>query len=196
MLTDEDQIEPETKRFLSVFPEFVKLQKETLELRKEIENSHNIGIFDTSKILEKIRIFQDLISEQAAKNGTTASFVLLDRFHKYRILQEILLVLIEDLREDITAPDAEVRGVYFLYMLSRFVESERRFPRKTEEFALLNSNEVFFENLGKVLQKATKESSQVRSDIRKQRESSQRNSVGIGSDQEDKNFASRQSEQN
>lgn len=181
----ENSLSITSEEFLGMFPEYRKLLSELDEANKKISELKELKYFDTSALLRKLSNYQQILDEEILTKGM-APFQHLDVINKYQVLKNMVLILLDDLLELYQNPSAqEVRAVYFLYMLIRFVESEKRFPRKPEEHALLYSNNFVLPCLESLLANACKESRQIKRDIEKQKESRLRNTVGVGIDNEE-----------
>lgn len=178
---DQDEIQ-----FLQLFPKYRELLNEIEDLNRKLLETKTVKYFDTSALLRKFRNYQKLLDEEILTGKMHSNFLDLDKYNKIQVLKHMILFLCQDtLEEGETAQSSEVRAWYFLYMLVRFVESEKRFPRIPEMHLLLESNKRFLPSVESLLSKACKESPQVKSDIRQQKKERLHNTVGVGTDSND-----------
>lgn len=174
--------------FLLMFPEYRNLLKEVASLKFSIQEKQEVKYFDTSRLLRKLKNYQTLLDEEIMEGKMHSSFLNLDKYNKIQVLKNMILCLIDELIEDgLTSNSPEVRAYYFLYMITRFVESEKRFPRQPELHDLLNTNTKILPSIEKLLKLACSDSPQVKSDISKQRKEKLHNTVGVGIDKNDEN---------
>lgn len=158
--------------------------EQLLRAVKELIEQHNIPEYKRDKVRGVLRIahFATTVLQDLTQQSVAESLLRLDSDHLYFHILEALMSLSErlvDPQGEKQHNDAEIRGVFFLYNLVRFVYACKRFPRSTEMYPLL-SGTMKLPSLENSLEKTLRTSPQVRSQVKDQERHRTRNSVGIG----------------
>jgi hypothetical protein len=166
------------------FPEDIQNLKDKIEeLQQELDNIGKLERKKFSKLAFDVRIWKKVIDEELGSKAGE-SLLFLDSFELYRLLQLLLLELVEKLQNPIGEKqhsDAEIRGVYFLYLLSRFLEDKKHFPHKLQMKKLFDDSLELI-SLDSLLSQAEFLSPLTRNQKAKQRRTALRNCVGVGDD--------------
>jgi hypothetical protein len=163
----EKQILPTSKRqieqYIDDFEYIKKLEREveslSTQLQQEKQGNQYIEHLEKRQVAELYKRLQvmDNILRNEAMLTLGESLMSLDRSHLWEHLFEVLLELTDRNRTafhgDSLPPETEAKAVHFLYLLSAFVQRERRFPRRDEQQVLFDglvemaSKEMILEEL-------------------------------------------------
>lgn len=173
------------REFLKKFHEFQLLEQELENAQLQISSLKN-QIFVRKEVLllyERLEAVDKILSNEILPKAAE-SLRSLDKFGLYEHLKDAFLTLFERMTEETASEfgssDTEIRAVHFLYLLLRFVESNKRFPKAWEMKKLFDGNLQLIDSEDKILHESLQKSPMTRSVCKLQRKQAQRTSVGCG----------------